>query len=222
MFIGHYAVGFAGKKLAPKTSLGTLFLAAGLMDFLFTFLLLCGVEHLRIDPGNTAVVPLDLYDFPFSHSLMFALFWSVLFSLLYCQIRKYPRGSLVLGGLVFSHWLLDLVSHRPDLPLFPGSETMLVLGLWNSLAGTAAVELGLFAVGVWLYASSTKAVDRRGKYALWALVVFLLVVQIINYQGDPPPSVGVFAWVGLSAWLIILWAWWIDRHRRVRGGRGYY
>ena len=121
MFIGHFGVGLAAKPLAPKTSLGTLFLAAQFIDLLWPTLLILGIEQVRIDPGNTAVTPLDFERYPVSHSLLAVIGWAVLIAVAYQLLRRYPRGAIVLGILVVSHWLLDLVVHRPDLPLYPGS-----------------------------------------------------------------------------------------------------
>ena len=151
MFIGHYAVAFAAKKPAPRTSLGTLFLSAQFIDHLWPIFTIFGLEHVRIAPGITAVVPLDFYDYPYSHSLLATVVWALAFALIYFALRRYPRGAWVVAGAVVSHWLLDLLTHRPDLPLAPGGDTVVGLGLWNSFAGTVIVEGGLFLIGVAIY-----------------------------------------------------------------------
>ena len=213
MFIGHYAVAFAAKKAAPKVSLGTLFLSVQFLDLLWPILLLLGVEHFRIDPGNTPFTPLDFYDYPVSHSLLMVLLWSLGFGVLYYILRRYPRGAWVVALGVFSHWLLDFITHAPDLPISPGLETKVGLGLWNSVPGTIVVEGGLFVAGVWLYLRSTAAKDRTGRYAFWALVGFFLLVWIINMVSPPPPNEQAVAYSGLLLWLLVPWGYWIDRHR---------
>ena len=213
MFLGHFGVGFGAKAAAPKTSLGTLFLAAQFVDLLWPTLVLIGVEKVVIAPGTTRVTPLDFTDYPITHSLLLSLVWASLFVAIYLFVRRYPKGAWICGAAVLSHWVLDLLTHRPDLPLAPGVETRFGLGLWNSLAATLVVEVGVFGVGVWLYVRSTRAIDRVGSIALWSLVGFLLVVYFSNLFGPPPPSITALAWVGQAQWLLVIWAFWIDRHR---------
>jgi hypothetical protein len=212
VFIGHFGVGLAAKALATRVSLGSLFLAAQLIDLLWPTLLLLGLERVRIAPGITAVTPLDFEHYPFTHSLAAVLLWGFLFGLAYLGLKRYPRGAIVLGALVVSHWLLDLVVHRPDLPLYPGSAKV-GLGLWDSVAGTLIVELAVFGLGAALYLKTTRSKDRIGAWALWSLLGFLLLVHLGNLLGPPPPSVTAVAWVGQAQWLLVLWGYWIDRHR---------
>jgi len=213
MFIGHFGVGFGAKAAAPRTSLGLLFVAAQFVDLLWPTLLLLGLEHVKIAPGVTRVTPLDFVDYPISHSLLAVVAWSVLFAGVYYIVGKYRAGAWVCGLAVLSHWVLDLVVHRPDLPLAPGSSARFGFGVWNSLPATMAVELAIFGLGVYLYWRTTKAVDRTGALAFWGLVVFLLLVFASNLLGPPPPSETAIAWVGQAQWLLVLWAFWVDRHR---------
>jgi len=213
MFIGHYAVAFAAKKVAPQTSLGTLFVGAQLVDLLWPVLLLLGLEHARIDPGNTAVTPLDFYDYPISHGLLAVLIWAVVAGGVYFAVRRYKRGALVLGLCVVSHWVLDFLTHRPDLPLGFGADVKVGLGLWNSPAGTILVEAALFIAGVTLYLLTTRQKDRIGLYGFWALVVFLVAVSVGNIVGPPPPDISVVTVAGNASWLFVLWAYWVDKHR---------
>jgi len=216
MFIGHFAVGFAAKRLSPRTSLGTLFAAAQLIDLAWPVMLLVGLERVRIDPGNTAFTPLDFESYPWTHSLLMVSIWAIAFALLY-RYRKGPGpGALVVGGLVLSHWVLDLLTHRPDLPLAPGAAKV-GLGLWGSVPATLAVEGALFAAGVAIYAVGTRARNRKGAIALWALVAFLVVLYVANIAGPPPPTERAIAVAGLFLWLLVPWAAWIDRNRDVRG-----
>ncbi len=214
MFLGHFGVGFAAKPLAPKVSLGTLFLAAQFIDLLWPTLLLAGLERVRIDPGNTAVTPLDFEHYPISHSLAAVCGWAILFFFVHWVIRREARVAILLGAVVVSHWVLDLVVHRPDLPLYPGSARF-GFGLWASLPATLVVELAIFAAGVWLYLRATRAVDRIGTWALWSLVAFLLASYFGNLFGPLPESVTDIAVLGHAQWLLVFWGYWIDRHRSI-------
>jgi hypothetical protein len=116
--------------------------------------------------------------------------------------------------------VLDLVTHSPDIPLLPGGTARVGLGLWYSTAGTLAVEGLMFGLGLWIYARVTRARDRVGSWALWGLVAFLALSYIGSLVSPAPPDPAVFAWMGLvMGWLMVAWAWWIDRHRGVRGER---
>lgn len=213
MFIGHFAVGLGAKSLTPKVSLGTLFLSVQLVDLMWPTLLLLGVEHVKIAPGITAVTPLDFVHYPVTHSLLMVLVWGGLFGLMYWFIKKDTRAAIILGSLVLSHWLLDLIVHRPDLPLYPGGDTRLGFGLWNSWAGTIIVESLLFVAGLYYYVKTTKAKDRTGTYAFWGLAAFMAVIYVANLMGPPPPNETAIAWAGHAQWLLVIWAYWLDRHR---------
>lgn len=213
MFIGHFAVALAAKKAAPKTNLATLIAASQLVDLLWPVFLLLGWEHARIEPGNTVVTPLDFYDYPITHSLAGALGWSLLFAGLYYMRRKLSKEAVVVGLVVFSHWILDLLTHRPDLPLLGNDSMKFGLGLWNSFAGTMLVEFGLFGIGAFLYMKATTAVNRTGTVALVSLLVFLVVMHLGNLFGPPPPNVQMIAVAGNAMWLFVLWGWWIEKNR---------
>lgn len=216
MFLGHFAAGFAGKAAAPRLSLGTLFLSAQFIDLLWPVLLLLGLERVAIDPGNTAVTPLDFVSYPISHSLLAVCGWGLLVGFAVFAIRRDRRAALVAGLLVVSHWLLDLVVHRPDLPLLPADTSPKVgLGLWSSPTATVLIETLLFAAGLWLYLRTTRPRDRIGTLALWGLVAFLLAITAANLAGPPPPSETAIAWAGNLQWLFVIWAYWVDRHRSV-------
>jgi hypothetical protein len=214
MFIGHFGAGFGAKALAPRVSLGWLFVAAQFIDLLWPSLLLAGVERVRIAPGATAVTPLVFEHYPVSHSLAAVLGWALLVGGTYFALRKDRRGAIVLACLVASHWLLDAIVHAPDLPLAPGAATVVGLGAWNSPALSAAIEVPLFAAGAWLYARRTAPADAVGRRAFAGLVAFLLAIHAGNLFGPPPPSVEAIAWVGQAQWLLVLWAYWVDNHRR--------
>lgn len=215
MFIGHHAASFAAKRWAPRVSLGTLFGATMLLDLVWPVLLLAGIEHVRVAPGITAFTPLDFNDYPITHSLLSVVGWSLLAGLVYWLVRKSWRDAVVVGVAVLSHWVLDFITHRPDLPLWPGGPVV-GLGLWSSVPGTIVVEVGLFVFGLWLYLRATTPRDRTGSVALWALVVFVGIVYVANITSPPPPNARVIGYAGLAAWLFVPWGWWIDRHRQPR------
>lgn len=213
MFLGHFGVGLAAKKLTPYTSLGTLLLAAQLLDLIWPVLVLRGVESVRVVAGITAVTPLDFVSYPWSHSLAMALVWALGFAGLYAFIRRYPRGAVVVGALVVSHWVLDLVSHRPDLPLLPGVGPRLGLGLWHSVPATLAVELLLLGLGLYLYSANTEPVDRIGTWALVTFALALVGLYLASVFGPAPPDGVVVAYSALAMWLLVFWGYFIDRHR---------
>ena len=214
MFIGHFAAALAAKRAAPRAALGWLVVACQLPDIIWPVLLLVGVERARIEPGNTAFTPLAFDHYPWSHSLLLVGVWAVALAAFY-RLRGGPRReSFVIAALVVSHWLLDWITHRPDLPLVPGGGPRLGLGLWNSVVATLAVEVILFAIGVWVYSRATTPRDRTGRWAWIALVAFLVVIHGANAVSPPPPNMTVVAVGGFAIWLLVWWAAWVDRHRR--------
>jgi len=215
MFIGHFAVGFASKKLAPQTNLGWLIAAPLFLDLIWPLFLLLGWERVKIEPGNTAFTPLNFVSYPVSHSLLTVIGWAVLFALVYFAFSKYLRGAIVVGGGVLSHWLLDAIVHRPDLPLYPGSSTMIGFGLWNSIPGILLVELLLYIIGVRIYWETTRAIDKIGTFGFWLFAAVLLLIYIGNIIGPPPENVNMLAGVALLIWIFPFLAAFIDRHRTV-------
>jgi membrane-bound metal-dependent hydrolase YbcI (DUF457 family) len=217
MFIGHMAVGLASKRVAPAASLGVLIAAPLMLDLLWPIFLLMGLETVRVDPGNTAFTPLNFVSYPFSHSLTFSALWGAIFGFLYWAVTRYARGGIVVSVSVISHWVLDAVTHRPDLPLTTAETTKIGLGLWNSVPLTMILETILFAASVWLYGGVvTDSRDRIGRYGFWAFVAFSLVSYISNIFGPPPPNADFLAKFAFSLWIFVVWAWWFDGHRKVR------
>jgi hypothetical protein len=215
MYIGHFGLALAAKRLAPRTSLGLLVLAAEFLDLLWPIFLLLGFEHVRVVPGITRVQPFDFYDYPYSHSLTMVLRWGLAVGLIYYLARRYVRGAWVVAALVVSHWVLDFLSHRPDMPLWPGGPKV-GLGLWNSWAASISVEVLIFGAGVWLYLGSTRSRDQVGKWALWSLVALLSLGWLAALFAPPPPDVHQLAVGALVIWITVPWAWWADAHRESR------
>lgn len=215
MFLGHYAVGLAAKKIAPQASLGALIAAPILLDLLWPIFLLLGWEHVTIEPNRNPFLRLAFDFYPISHGLIAVVGWATLFASLYFGFTRYALGAITIWLGVVSHWLLDFIVHRPDLPLYSGSR-LYGLGLWNYRAVTIAIELALLALGIFLYLRQSKAKDRIGNYVFWAFILFLLAAYAGEVFGPPPPSVKKLALVTLVAWLFIPWAWWFDRHREAR------
>jgi hypothetical protein len=216
MFLGHQGLALAAKRLAPKTSFGTTFLATGFADCLWPVFLLLGWEQVRIAPGITKMTPLDFISYPWSHSLLIDAIWAMAFAAIYFAVRRYKVGAWVVAAGVLSHWVLDWISHRPDMPLTPWSQQKYGLGLWNSVFGTVAIELLLFFGGLFIYLKDTAPKDRIGKYALWSFVALMVAFWLGAVFGPPPPSEIAITVSGLSIWLAVAWAYWIDRHRKVR------
>lgn len=214
VFLAHFGVGFAAKRATPRVSLAILFAAAQLADIVWPILVALGVEQVRIDPGNTVVTPLDFVSYPYSHSLLMLCIWGVALGLVYRSLsHRNGRTVVVLALVVVSHWVLDWISHRADMPLYPGGGKV-GLGLWNSLPATVLVEFAIFAAGVWLYVRTTSARDRIGRWSLAAMVIFLAAVYALNLAGEPPPSVTAVWMAALIGGIVLLaWSWWTDRHR---------
>ena len=213
MFIGHFATAYAAKRLAPRASLGTLFAAAQLPDLVWPWLLLAGVESATIAPGDTAVTPLRFDNYPLSHSLLTVAAWGAAFGAVHLWRKRRPLDALVLALLAVGHWVLDFVSHRPDMPLWPGGPR-LGLGLWNSPPATVAVELLMLAAGLWLALSATRARDGIGRWGFAGLAALLLLIYAGNIAGPPPPSIEAVGWAGaIGGLLFVTLAAWIDRHR---------
>ncbi len=218
MFVGHFALGFGAKKVAPSVSLGTLFLAAQFADVLWPILLIAGLEVVAIEPGNTVLTPFNFVSYPYSHSLAALAGWSVLFAGAHRLIRHSRMAAATVGALVLSHWFLDLPVHRPDLPLTIGGSERFGFGLWNRPAIAIPLELLLFGGGIALYLRATRARTTAGTVGLWLLVAFLVVAYFAALFGPPPPTPTAVMWAGHSMWLLIAWGYWLDRQRITHAG----
>jgi hypothetical protein len=216
MFIGHFAIALIAKKADPKPSLGTTFLAAQWLDLLWPFLLLTGIESVVIEPGNSAATPLNFTHYPISHSLLAVIGWSLVFGIFYYLTQRNLKSALLIGFLVLSHWLLDFIVHVPDLPLTPFTDYKVGLGLWNYKYVTLAIEIIFFIFGVVIYTNTTSAINKTGSIAFWALIVFLLAVHIMNSFSPPPSSVKAIGFLGLTQWILVAWAYGVDKNRTVK------
>lgn len=212
MFVGHLAVALGATRLRPRLPLAALAAAAFGLDLLWPVFLLIGLETVRIDPGNTAFTPLDFVSYPWSHSLVMSVIWGGLAGLVAVRGRG-ARAGVIIAAAVVSHWVLDVVTHRPDLPVWPDGPKV-GLGLWNSVPATFIVEGALFAVGILLYTRRFPARDLVGRWAFVGLLVLVTFIWASSPFSPPPPNVTAIGFVGLLFGLMTVpWLVWIERHR---------
>jgi hypothetical protein len=219
-WLDTFAVGLGAKPIAPRVSVGTLMLAAVVADLLFWIFVLLGIEHFRVQPGITATNALELYDIPFSHSLLMDAVLAVLLGSFYLVRHRNLRGARVLGVVVLSHWVLDFVSHRADMPLAPGLHTYLGLGLYNSRIGIVIVEGVFWVVGVVIYAQATRPKNRAGLFGFWLVVALLSLLWISTLSGNPPsnlPAAGISSLIFFSS--VMVWAYWMNQVRPLKWRR---
>jgi hypothetical protein len=215
MGVGHIAVGFAAKYWAPRASLGWLVLAPVFVDLLWSVLILAGIEQARIVPGITEAMPLDLQYIGISHSLVGVVGWSCLLAAIYFALHKDARVAGILFVGVLSHFVLDGISHRPDMPLLP-SGPHVGLGLWNHRNLAMLVEAGMLAVGVFVYTRTTRTRTRGNAVALGAVVATLFAINAGAYFGPPPPDVTPMAVMNLLLGGVLWILHRIDRGRDPR------
>jgi hypothetical protein len=216
MFVGHAAVALAARGRTPSIPLGWLFAATFGLDLLWPVFLLLGVERVTIAPGATPFSPLVFDFYPWSHSLAMALVWGATTFALARELHRPAGEAAVLGGLVISHWVLDYVTHVPDLPLWPGRSPHVGLGLWQSVAGTLLIEGAMYLAGIYLYLRATRPRDRIGAVALGALLLLCAAMWAWGPIAAPPPSARALAWFTLGLWLFVAWAGWADNHCMAR------
>jgi len=220
MLVGHFAIGLIGKRAAARASIGTLVLASMLADMLGFVFILAGLEHWRIVPGGRGIESMELYDIVWSHSMAMVVLWGLLLAALYRWRTRYRSGTLVVFVAVVSHWILDFISHRPDMPLAPGVSGVYGLGLWTSSRWTLVVEGGLWLASLIVYMRMTRAKKRAGTYVFWLVVALLTLSWLSNFMGSAPPAAqdpvsgSIAALVFFS--LMMAWAFWMDRLRPVR------
>ena len=207
MFIGHFAVGIAGRRLTPRAGLGWWISSAIFLDMVWPVLVLFGLEHVEIVQSTNPFLTLAFTDYPISHSLVGASIWAAIFPGVWRIVKGRADGAWLLAGGVLSHWVLDVVSHLPDMPVLPHGP-YLGLGLWRSVGLTIVVETAMYVAAIAYYAR-----HRRPRRAFWILVAVLYALYVVSVFAPPPPSVAAVAWTGIVAWLFLPWAWWADRPR---------
>ncbi|CAG0994173.1 hypothetical protein METP2_02803 [Methanosarcinales archaeon] len=219
MFIGHYGIGLALKKVEPRLSLGLLIFGAIMLDILFGLFLLSGIEHAKIVSGATVVSPFEFYDYPYSHSAVGAVLWATAGFLAYWlwptgDRTQRKRPAFILTIAIFSHFILDVISHTPDITISGNNSPILGLSLWDSLAGTMIVEFGILFIGIYLYRSATYSVSSSGKYGFALMILILVVLYIGNIFGPPPPDMKAVAVTMTAGQLaLVALAFWVDRNR---------
>lgn len=212
MFIGHLAVGLAAKRIEPRLSLAMLLVAAQLADIIWPVLIAIGIEHVRVDPTASPFLRLDFIDYPYSHSLVLLVVWGVALGYTCRALVPGSRVVALIAALVVSHWLLDVATHRPDMPIYPGGAKV-GLGLWYSVPATVIVEIVLYSCGLWVYLRTTRARDGVGRWAFLSLAVFLPVAYVASI-GSVPPSLWALSILALGgAGVLTFRSWWADRHR---------
>jgi hypothetical protein len=218
VFVGHYALGLAAKRMVPRTSLGTLIAAPTLADLLWPAFLLLGWERVTSVGGSNPFLTLRFDSYPISHSLLTLIGWGLLCAVLYRIQTGFARGALVVGLLVVSHWFLDYVVHIPDLPLYPGGPKV-GLGLWHSPPVTIVVEAIMSVVGIALYLATTRARDQVGRYGLAGFLALLGLSYVGSLFSPPPSNMHALAIGGLVfGWLFVGIAGWVDGHRESVAG----
>jgi hypothetical protein len=216
MFVGHYAASLALKKFETRASLGVLFLGVQFVDILFFPFVLLGIERINIIENYTQSTHFQLEYMPYTHSLLGSVLWAVAaYSLFRWVVVKNHAVALVVGLAVFSHWILDLVVHTPDLPLWSDMSLKLGLGLWNNAIATYVLEAALLLGALWVYLKSTTAATATGRYGMAVFVVVLLLVNVPNIFGPLGDGSKVaLALSALAAYFVFAGiAFWLDRQR---------
>jgi hypothetical protein len=204
MFIGHYGVAFGAKPVAPAVPLWVYFIAVQWLDVVWSVLVLLGVEKLHIVPGFTEANPYDLYYMPYTHSLPGAVVLSLALGAVVAALVARQRGwaFLVVSAASFSHWILDLVVHVPDLPLYDDSGKV-GFGLWRHVAISFPLEIAVLLAGTWYFARRLPPADQRGHWALRIFTVVLVALQVFANFGPPPPSEAAMAITALSLYVVL-------------------
>jgi len=222
MFVGHYGPSFAGKALKKSIPLWVLFIAVQFLDVLWSIFVILGVEKVRIVPGITRTNPLDLYYMPYTHSLDGAIVWAVAGGIVYWLFRRVEGwpGAAVVSAAVFSHWILDLLVHRPDLPLYD-DRLKIGLGLWNYPLPALTLELVILFGGMYPYLRATKAITAGGRYGMIVFGLVMTCVQVVVFFGSPPNSDRAAAVTALSSYCVFAAvAYWLEKKRVPKADTG--
>jgi membrane-bound metal-dependent hydrolase YbcI (DUF457 family) len=212
MFIGHYGLALASKK-SRTIQLGTAILAAQFLDLLWPVFTLLGWEKFSIEPGNTKITPINFESYPYTHSMLGSIVMALLFAAVYYVIKKDSRNAAIYALLVFSHWVLDYITHRPDLPLTYTSTEKVGLGLWNYPAPAIFTECLIYVTGIFLFLKNTKALNKKGNILSWILISLLAIFYVMNLISPPPPSTDAVSYSALLLWLFVFIGYWIDKNR---------
>lgn len=221
MFLGHFGLSFAARKVAPTVSLGTLFIATQFVDIIWPLLLVLHIEKVAISPGYTETNAYEFLYYPYTHSLFMCVVWGIIVGSIYWLFKKDRQGAVIVGLCVLSHWFLDLIVHVADLPLTPFSDYKVGLGLWNHRTLTLILEMAIFFGGVYVYATFTKARNRVGAWTFGILVALLLILHLANTFGPAPPDSPMIVFVSSTILMTILisMAYWVDRNRELSHAR---
>jgi hypothetical protein len=206
MFIGHYGPAFAARPMERRLPLWLLFLAVQWLDVVWSVLVMLNVEKLRVVKGFTQGSSLDLFYMPFTHGLIGALALSVALAAITTLFFRERRAAMaiVVAGAVFSHWLLDLVVHVPDMPLL-GDSFKVGFGLWRHVWISFPLEIALMIAGAWIYARTVPSATRRGDAFLWLFVAAMAGVEAYGAFGPEPGSpldeahTAIIAYLALAA-----------------------
>jgi hypothetical protein len=213
MFVGHYGVSFAAKSAQPRVPLWVWFIAVQWMDVVWSVLVFLGIEKLNIVPGFTQANALDLYYMPYTHGLPGSIAISLILGVVVAMFTSGDRAMTIflISGASFSHWLLDLVVHVPDLPLYDNTAKV-GFGLWRHVTLSFPLELIILALGAWLYARMTRFTSPRGRYLYGGFVAVLAALQVYANFGPPPSSPETMAMTALFLYVALaLMAAWVER-----------
>lgn len=216
MFVGHYAASLTLKSFEKRVSLGVLFLAVQFVDILFFPFVLAGIERMNIVENFTQSTHFELEYMPFTHGLLSSVLWAVAaYAVFRWVVVKKQSVAVVVALAVFSHWLLDLPVHTPDLPLWSDTSPKFGFGLWNNAIATYLLEAALLLFALWMYLRSTKATAAVGRYGMAVFTGFLLLINVPNIFGAPmvDSKIGLSIFALSSYFLFAAVAFWLDRKR---------
>jgi hypothetical protein len=217
MMVGHYGVSFAMKPTQQRIPLWVWFIAVQWLDIVWAMLVLLGVEKVRIVPGFTQAIPLDLYYMPYTHGLPGAIVLSLVFGFVASLFTSGNRWltTVLVAAASFSHWVLDLIVHPPDLPLYDNAAKV-GFGLWRHVAVSLPLELVILGFGAWIYVRNVKFASHASRYKFWGFIALLAVLQLYANFGPPPASAVELAVTGLASFAILAAiAGWVETGREV-------
>jgi hypothetical protein len=212
MHVGHFAAGFLGKRVAPQLSLGTMILAAMLADFLWCIFMLAGLEKVQFKTALGAANYFQPIDITLSHSLVMIVVWAAIFAGIHFLWRRNKRPALLLFCLVLSHWPMDVIAHKPDMPWAPGVSQYLGLGLWTNIPATMIVEGGLWVIAILVFLRTIRWRKRLALLVFWPVILLITLIFYNNVAGPPPPNPQTAPVVSLVYFsLVVAWAYWVNR-----------